>query len=42
MNIAVEIGTQGTTELGLIKENYIRVTFGAALQERWFLKKRYN
>ena len=42
MNLAVEIGTQGTTELGLIKENYIRVTFGAALQERWFLKKRYN
>ena len=41
MNLAVEIGTQGTTELGLVKENYIRVTFGAALQERWFLKKRY-
>jgi long-subunit fatty acid transport protein len=42
MNIAVEAGTQGTTENGLIKENYIRFTVGAALQERWFLKRRFN
>ena len=42
MNIAVELGTQGTTDLGLVKENYVRITIGAALQERWFLKKRYN
>jgi len=41
MNLAVEVGTQGTTEHGLVKENYIRLTFGAALQERWFLKKRF-
>jgi long-subunit fatty acid transport protein len=42
MNIAVEIGTQGTTDNGLIKENYIRFTIGAALQERWFQKRRFN
>ncbi len=41
MNIAVEVGTQGTTDMGLVKENYIRLTIGAALQERWFLKKRF-
>ena len=42
MNIAVEIGTQGTTDNGLIKENYIRFTIGAALQERWFQKRKFN
>lgn len=42
MNIAVEVGTQGTTENGLIKENYVRFTIGTSLQERWFLKRRFN
>ncbi|MEI8049172.1 MAG: hypothetical protein WCI92_17450 [Bacteroidota bacterium] len=42
MNIAVELGTQGTTDNGLIKENYIRFTVGSSLQERWFLKRRFN
>lgn len=42
MNIAVEVGTQGTTENELIKENYIRLTIGTSLQERWFLKRRFN
>lgn len=42
INLAVEAGTQGTTNNGLIKENYIRFTLGTALQERWFIKRRYN
>jgi len=42
INIAVELGTQGTTESGLIKENYMRFTIGTSLQERWFLKRRFN
>ncbi|MEI6061620.1 MAG: hypothetical protein WCR72_12990 [Bacteroidota bacterium] len=42
INIAVEMGTQGTTNNGLIKENYVRFTIGSALQERWFLKRRFN
>jgi len=42
LNIAVEAGTQGSTEKELIKENYIRITIGTALQERWFLKRRFN
>lgn len=42
MNIAVELGTQGTTENGLIKEKYVRFTVGTSLQERWFLKRRFN
>lgn len=42
MNIAVEVGSQGTTEKGLINENYVRLTIGTSLQERWFLKRRFN
>lgn len=42
INIAVELGTQGTTNNGLIKENYVRFTIGSALQERWFLKRKFN
>lgn len=42
INIAVELGSQGTTDNKLIKENYVRFTIGSALQERWFLKRRFN
>jgi len=42
INIAVEVGSQGTTNNGLIKDNYVRFTVGAALQERWFQKRRFN
>ena len=42
INIAFEFGTQGTTNNGLIKENYMRFTIGSSLQERWFLKRRFN
>lgn len=42
INIAVEVGSQGTTDNGLIKDNYVRFTVGAALQERWFQKRRFN
>ena len=42
LNLAVELGTLGTTNNGLIKENYVRFTIGTSLQERWFLKRRFN
>jgi hypothetical protein len=42
INVALEIGSKGTTANGLIQENYMRLTIGAALQERWFLKRRFN
>jgi hypothetical protein len=42
INIAVELGTQGTTQNNLVKENYMRLTIGTSLQERWFLKRKFN
>jgi long-subunit fatty acid transport protein len=41
INIAVELGRQGTTDSDLIQENYMRLTIGTSLQERWFLKKKF-
>jgi len=31
LNLALEMGTQGTTDNGLIRENYFRITLGTAL-----------
>ena len=42
INLAFEAGTQGTTANGLVRENYFRFTLGTALQERWFIKRRFN
>lgn len=42
INIAVEIGSQGTTQNNLVKENYMRLTIGSSIQERWFLKRKFN
>lgn len=42
LNIAVELGQQGTTANELIKETYVKFTVGTALQERWFLKRKFN
>ncbi len=42
MNIAVELGRQGNTDSDLIQENYMRLTIGTSLQERWFLKRKFN
>ncbi|OQX80226.1 MAG: hypothetical protein B6D64_03505 [Bacteroidetes bacterium 4484_276] len=42
VNVAVEIGRRGTTALGLIQENFIKFTLGVSVNERWFVKRRYN
>jgi hypothetical protein len=41
-NISYEFGVRGTTENGLIKENYHIVTLGVTLFDFWFLKPKYD
>jgi hypothetical protein len=41
INAAIEIGQLGTTAAGLIQNNYIRLTIGVAVWERWFVKNKY-
>lgn len=42
INLSFETGTFGTTDNQLIKENFFRFTIGAALSEKWFLKRKYD
>jgi len=42
VNIGIELGTRGTTEKGLIKENYLRATVGFTINDRWFVKPKFD
>ncbi len=41
-NFGLELGRKGTTADGLIQNNYLRVTVGISVWERWFVKNKYN
>lgn len=40
MNLAFTAGQRGTTEAGLIKENYYQLSIGLSLNDKWFRKRR--
>ena len=42
VNIAAEFGKRGTTQNGLVLENYARLNFSVNLYDLWFVKKRFN
>lgn len=42
LNLTTELGTRGTTAQNLIKENYIRITLGLSIFERWFIIRKYD
>ena len=46
INLGVNYGSLGTTEAGLIKENYlgvfVGVTISPGIYDRWFLKRKYD
>ena len=41
-NLAVEIGKCGTKNASLIQENYIKLSIGVSIHERWFIKRKYK
>ncbi|SCY44642.1 Long-chain fatty acid transport protein [Nonlabens sp. Hel1_33_55] len=41
-NIGFELGQRGTENAGLIKENFASISIGLSLNDRWFVKRRYN
>jgi len=41
VNVAIEIGKRGTTNSGLISENYFRFTLSVAIYDFWFRKQKY-
>lgn len=42
INAAVEIGQRGTETNGLFKESFVKFTVGITLNDRWFIKRRYD
>lgn len=42
VNIGVELGQRGTTANGLIKEQFLRGTIGFTMNDRWFVKPKFD
>jgi hypothetical protein len=42
VNIGVEFGHRGTTANGLIKENFFKATIGFTINDRWFVKPKFD
>lgn len=42
VNIGVEVGERGTTNNGLIKEQYFKASIGFTINDRWFVKPKYD
>lgn len=41
-NFCIDFGSRGQSTNTLIKENYTHISFGFTLNDRWFLKRRYD
>lgn len=42
VNLGFEFGQRGTTSSGLIQENYAKFSVGLSLNDRWFVKRKYD
>ncbi|WP_345076683.1 hypothetical protein [Nemorincola caseinilytica] len=42
LHAAIEYGILGTTDAGLMRQNYLRFTLGASMTARWFDRKKYQ
>ena len=42
LNLGFEVGKRGTTKEGLIEENFFSIRLGITLNDRWFVKNKYN
>lgn len=42
VNLGLELGKCGTKSANLIQENYVKLTAGISIFERWFVKRKYN
>ncbi len=40
VNLGFEFGKRGTTNAGLVQENYLKFSVGLSLNDRWFVKRK--
>ena len=41
-NVALEVGSMGTTNNNLVKETYFNISISMSIYDRWFMKKKYQ
>ena len=42
LNLALEIGTRGTKDANLVEEKFTNLKMSLSLNDRWFIKRKYN
>lgn len=42
INIGLEIGKRGTKYANLVEENYVNLSVGLSLSEKWFVKRKFD
>ncbi len=42
LNLGIELMQRGTTEMGLVQENYLRAYIGITFADKWFYRYRYD
>lgn len=42
VNVGIEIGKRGTTAAGLVQENYANINLSFSLNDKWFVKTKFN
>ncbi|KAB1156769.1 hypothetical protein [Flavobacterium luteum] len=42
LNLGVEIGRRGTAKANLVEENYVNVMISLSLNDKWFVKRKYD
>jgi len=41
INVGCELGSRGTTNSGLVKENYVNIMISLSLNDKWFVRSKY-
>ena len=42
INLGIELGRRGTKDSGLIQENFLRLSIGLSLNDKWFTKRKFD
>lgn len=42
INLGVELGQRGTKDSGLIQENFLKLSVGLSLNDKWFTKRKFD
>ncbi|MFM9987976.1 hypothetical protein [Flavobacterium sp.] len=42
INLGLEYGKRGTTNAGLIRENYLNMSIGMSFNDKWFVKRKFD